>query len=129
MAPFFRIVRSLSGTISSGSIVCSTPRPSQDGQAPKGLLKENRRGSISEMVKPETGQANFSEKMMRSGFGFLVLLVGHLDDGNAIGHFQRGLEGIGEARGEVWLHHKTVDDHVDIVLDILVERRGASAIS
>jgi hypothetical protein len=30
-------------------------------------LKENRRGSISSMVKPETGQANFSEKMRRWG--------------------------------------------------------------
>jgi hypothetical protein len=30
-------------------------------------LKENSRGSISGMVKPLTGQANFSEKVMRSG--------------------------------------------------------------
>ena len=37
------------------------------GQAPKGLLNENRRGSISEMVKPETGQANFSEKISLRG--------------------------------------------------------------
>jgi hypothetical protein len=42
------------------------PRPSQDGQAPKGLLKENRRGSISSMVKPETGQAKRAEKVWRS---------------------------------------------------------------
>ncbi len=39
--------------------------PAQVGQAPKGLLNENRRGSISEIVKPETGQANFDEKVMR----------------------------------------------------------------
>src|SRR3546814_5681665 len=42
------------------------PRPSQAGQAPKGLLNENRRGSISSMVKPETGQANLAEKVVRS---------------------------------------------------------------
>jgi hypothetical protein len=32
---------------------------------PCGALNENRRGSISEMVKPEIGQANFSENTMR----------------------------------------------------------------
>ena len=57
------------GTISSGSKYSFSPRPSQAGQAPCGALKENRRGSISDMVKPETGQANFSEKVMRSGVG------------------------------------------------------------
>jgi len=30
-------------------------------------LKLKSRGSISAMVKPETGQANFSEKMIRPG--------------------------------------------------------------
>src|SRR5258708_35014995 len=49
----------------SASICCSTPRPPQAGQAPCGLLKEKSRGSISSMVKPETGQANFCEKRMR----------------------------------------------------------------
>ena len=43
------------------------PSPSQAGQAPNGLLNENRRGSISLMVKPETGQANFSENSSRRG--------------------------------------------------------------
>ncbi len=55
-----------SGTTSSGSKYISVPRPSQAGQAPKGLLKENSRGSISSMVKPETGQANFAENVVRS---------------------------------------------------------------
>src|SRR3546814_8183983 len=41
------------------------PRPSQAGQAPNGLLKENSRGSISSMVKPDTGQANLAEKVWR----------------------------------------------------------------
>ena len=45
---------------------CSTPSPPHFGQAPNGLLNENSRGSISEMVKPETGQANFSENTRRS---------------------------------------------------------------
>jgi hypothetical protein len=42
------------------------PSPSQDGQAPNGLLNENSRGSISGIVKPETGQANFAEKIVCS---------------------------------------------------------------
>ena len=45
---------------------CSRPSPPQAGQAPNGLLNENSRGSISGMVKPDTGQANFSEKIRRS---------------------------------------------------------------
>ena len=45
---------------------CSTPSPPHSGQAPNGLLNENSRGSISGMVKPDTGQANFSEKTRRS---------------------------------------------------------------
>ncbi|MNT63658.1 hypothetical protein D3C72_2014910 [compost metagenome] len=51
----------------SASKASLTPRPSQVGQAPKGLLNENSRGSISLMVKPDTGQANFSEKTIRRG--------------------------------------------------------------
>jgi len=41
--------------------------PAALGQAPKGLLKENRRGSISEIVKPDTGQANFDENTICAG--------------------------------------------------------------
>src|ERR1700731_1332074 len=65
MAPL-RKVRSLSGMTRSASMCCSTPSPPHFGQAPNGLLNENSRGSISEMVKPETGQANFSENTRRS---------------------------------------------------------------
>src|SRR5216683_4193122 len=64
MAPRRRLT-SLSGITRSGSIFCSTPSPPQAGQAPNGLLNENSRGSISEIVKPDTGQANLSENMMR----------------------------------------------------------------
>src|SRR5215217_7175978 len=59
--------RPWSSTISSSSKNSSTPNPAQDGQAPNGALNENSRGSISAMVKPETGQANFSEKVIRRG--------------------------------------------------------------
>jgi hypothetical protein len=53
------------GTTSCGSKYSFSPSPSQAGQAPCGALNEKSRGSISGMVKPETGQENFSEKMMR----------------------------------------------------------------
>ena len=65
MAPLFRLRLGL-GIISSGSIYSLAPIPSQCGQAPNGLLKENSRGSISSIVKPETGQANLEEKTVRS---------------------------------------------------------------
>ena len=55
------------GTTRSSSNTSFSPRPSQAGQAPCGALKQNRRGSISAMVKPLTGQANFSEKRIRPG--------------------------------------------------------------
>ncbi len=58
-------VRLWSGTINRSSKKSSIPKPSQIGQAPKGALKEKSRGSISDIVNPETGQANFSEKVMR----------------------------------------------------------------
>src|SRR5271156_550205 len=61
-----RSVRSLSEMTRSASMCCSTPRPPHFGQAPNGLLNENSRGSISGMVKPDTGQANFSENTSRS---------------------------------------------------------------
>ena len=54
---------------------CSTPSPPHFGQAPNGLLNENSRGSISGMVKPDTGQANFSENTMRSVVSLRCLLA------------------------------------------------------
>ena len=59
----------------SASICGSTPRPPHFGQAPNGLLNENSRGSISGMVKPDTGQANFSENTRRSAVSLRCLLA------------------------------------------------------
>src|SRR5258708_18391020 len=49
----------------SAAMGASPTGPPQAGQAPNGLLNENSRGSISGSVKPETGQANFSENTIR----------------------------------------------------------------
>ena len=44
------------------------PIPSHSSHAPKGLLKENNLGSISSIVKPLSGQANFVENISFSNF-------------------------------------------------------------
>ncbi len=84
MAPALRLsVRS--GTTRSASKRISVPRPSHLGQAPAGALKENRRGSISSMVKPETGQANRAENVMRSCVSFFDRF------GASVSSFDKGL--------------------------------------
>src|SRR3546814_1061476 len=67
------------------------------GLEPCDSLKEKRRGSISEMVKPLTGQANFSEKTMRlSGMpAFFIWPPSALGEG----------PGVGEASGDAVLPH------------------------
>ncbi|MNO85975.1 hypothetical protein D3C76_773610 [compost metagenome] len=45
---------------------CLTPRPSQVGQAPAGLLNENSLGSSSLIAWPQTGQAKRAEKIISS---------------------------------------------------------------
>ena len=56
MAPSLR-VKERSGITRSRSTSSFIPKPSQSGQAPKGALKENKRGSNSPTVKPQSGQA------------------------------------------------------------------------
>ncbi len=76
------------------------------GRRRTGLLNENSRGSISGMVKPETGQANFSENSTRSCVSLSDLLaepprrvfrrqrlVGELGDRDAVGELQRRSRG------------------------------------
>ena len=46
-----------SGMMRAGSAFSCTPRPMQVGHAPKGLLKENRRGVSSSMETPQSSQA------------------------------------------------------------------------
>ena len=92
------------------------------------------------MVKPETGQANFSENRIRSGpllsWIFAVFLsdffssaaprrrVGVFDHRQALGELQRGLKTFGEALADIGADHDAVDHHVDVVREFLVERRA-----
>ena len=112
-----------SGTTRSGSMRISWPMPPQVGQAPNGLLNENSRGSISEIVKPETGQANFDEKVMRRGRPLSSVSSANSTTAMPVGELERRLERIGEPRGDVGAHHDAVDHHVDVVLELLVEGR------
>ncbi len=93
------------------------------------------------MVKPDTGQANFSENSIRSGpdlsWIFAVFLsvgllgrgvgagrrVGELDDRQPFGELQRGLKTFGQALGDVGAHDDAVHHHVDVVRKLLVEHR------
>ena len=51
-----------------GSTFSFIPIPSHSSQAPNGLLKEKSLGSISSIVKPLSGHANFVEKISFSIF-------------------------------------------------------------
>ena len=99
-------------------------------------MKENSRGSISGIVKPETGQANFSENRIRSGpllswiFAVFFLSfrrgrrwhIGVFDDRQALGDLQRGLETFRKPLADVAPHHDAVDHDVDVMREFLVER-------
>ena len=57
-----------SGTTNFGSTLSLIPIPSHSSHAPYGLLNENNLGSISSIVNPLSGQANFVEKIIFSIF-------------------------------------------------------------
>ena len=107
-----------SGTTSSGSKYSFMPSPSQAGQAPYGLLNENSRGSISSMVKPETGQANLAEN------DGALAAVGVLGDDEPSASDSAVSRQSARRFAEVRPHHDAVDHHLDVVLQLLVERRG-----
>ena len=100
------------------------------------------------MVKPETGQANFSEKVMRpSGAwvastwrsaacssaaatpvrslpaGLLGRRVGRVEESEALGELQRRLEAVGEPALDAFADDDAVDHDLDVMLVFLVERR------
>ena len=100
-------------------------------------MKEKSRGSISGRVKPDTGQANFSENRDALGAALVVDLCDFLspapsaDGGRRVrvfdhrqpfGEFQRGLKTFGEALTDVGTHHNAIDHNVDVMWEFLVER-------
>ena len=61
----------LSGIIISSSNASISPRPSHVLHAPYGLLKLNKRGSISSILNPLTGHINLSDNVMISSLSIL----------------------------------------------------------
>ena len=106
----------MSGTSKSGSISCCEPRPVQRGHAPWGELKEKIRGCSSGSETPWSGHANFSLK--RS----VAILVDEVDRDEPFRQLSCGLDGLRKPRAQVGLHRQTIDDHLDRVLELLVER-------
>ncbi len=133
MAPLLEAERSVGHDQLGLEGISSVPRPSQAGQAPAGALNENSRGSISSMVKPETGQAKRAENVMRSCVSFLLLLApsvssfgsglsAKLGDGDAVGRGQGPSRSCSaSALGDVLAHDEAVHDDVDVVLEFLVQ--------
>ncbi len=58
------------------------------------------------------------------GAGRVVRRVGGVEVGQALGQLERGLEAVGEARLDACADDEAVDHHLDVVLVLLVERRG-----
>ncbi|CAM5216194.1 hypothetical protein BTHI11S_05192 [Bosea thiooxidans] len=56
-------------------------------------------------------------------FAVLLLLIGIFEDRDAVGQLQRLLQQIRQPRAEIGPDHDAVHDHVDVVLELLVERR------
>ena len=86
------------------------PSPSQAGQAPNGLLNENSRGSISGIVNPETGQANFAEKIVSSPESAFSAMARPSASSRAVSNE------FGEPVAEVGGDDDSVDDDRDVVL-------------
>ena len=94
-----------------------TPSPSQAGQAPCGELKEKSRGSISSMVKPETGQANLAEKISRSPESAFSAKARPSASSSAVSKESA------RRCSQAGPHDQAVDHHLDIVLALLVQCR------
>ncbi len=98
------------------------PSPSHSGQAPCGLLKENSRGSISGMVKPETGQANFDDMISRFGSPFSFSSANSTTRRPSASSSAVSIES-GKPVSEVGPYRDAVHHDSMIVLELLVQRR------
>ncbi len=58
------------------------------------------------------------------GVGAALGCVDQIDRHEPLGEGDRGLHRLREARAQVLAHHEPVDDDLDRVLELLVERRG-----
>lgn len=58
------------------------------------------------------------------GLFFFVFFVGIFDDGDVVGEFECGFEGICQVCGDVGLYYDVVYYYVDVVFEFFVEGRG-----
>src|SRR5690625_6463273 len=72
MAPAPRL-RSSSGTTRLSSTCRRVPMPSQVGQAPKGELKENERGSISSIVSGDRKSTRLNSSHVATSYAVFCL--------------------------------------------------------
>ena len=83
------------------------------------MLKQNSRGSISSMVKPETGQAKREENTV-----LLAAVFGFLGDRRCRRPAPSAVSKESARRCSMpGLHHDAVHHHLDIVLELFVQRR------
>ena len=97
------------------------PKPWQRGQAPKGLLKLNRRGSGSRPGRWQLLHSNAAEKRWRGAVRLLVARQLLKDDfaGLAIGD----LRGIDDARAVLAADNDSVQQYKDGQREIQIEQR------
>ena len=87
----------------------------QRGHAPWGELNEKTRGSSSASETPWSGHARFSENVSR-------LSVDDVDHDEPLRERRRRLDRLCQPLPQIRLHHEPVDDDLDRVLELLVER-------
>ena len=92
------------------------PRPSQAGQAPCGLLNENKRGVNSGQLVPQSGTG---EALAKHELLAIDELYAHETFGVGEGCFNR----IGQTRCHVWPYDQTIHDNVDGVVQISIKVR------
>ncbi len=124
MAPSARL-RSSSGTSSSGSTSSSVPMPVHVGARAEGRVE--REGPRLDLVHAERVVVGAGHPLGVAplAVGGLGLAVDEVDDDDAPGEPEGGLDGVGEpalGRGVVALGHEPVDDDLDGVLALLLER-------
>ena len=109
------------GMMSSSSTSSWVPMPLQAAQAPKGLLNEKERGSISSMASGcSLGQARFSENA-RMPVGVVRVEVDEFGQHAALGQAERRFDGVGQALADAFLDHQPVHHHLDGVLELLAQ--------
>ena len=122
MAPL-RKVSLGSGTTRSASIFCSKPRPEQVGAGAEGIVE--REQPRLDLRDSESGNRACEFLGEHDAFCFapVVLFIRELDNRDPFRQLQRRLETLRQPCGNVRTHDDAVDDHVDVVVELLVEHR------